>query len=129
MNKEKISKVGIALIEHFLATGETITYSELCDLVDFKVCPIRIGAHLGYISQMCIDRDLPIITALVVKKGERVCSDSFFKCYFPEVKDKESFLIEYYETIKKCPEWEFLLIELKKSLKMFENKNFDPLFI
>jgi sporulation protein YlmC with PRC-barrel domain len=116
----KVKKVAIALIKHFLQTGETITYGELCELVDFKVCPIRMGAYLGHVSEICIENDMPIITALVVNKGENICSDSFFKCYFPNEKNKESFLKKYYEKIRKEPGWEMLFYDLNKSLKNAE---------
>jgi hypothetical protein len=113
----KVAKVGTALLKHFLATNEPICYSDLCELVDFNVCPIKMGYYLGYLSQLCIDNNLPIITALVVNKDKGICSDGFFDCYFSNVKNKKDFWNKYVALIKKNPDWEIFYSELKFFLK------------
>lgn len=75
-----------AIIEHMAQNKATITYSELANAIeemrDQSMAPLGTAHSLGRIQKYCKEKDLPILSVMVVSKEDGKPSKGFFEAYY-----------------------------------------------
>ncbi len=76
----------------------TLTYKQVVEKVNHpSVIPINLGSHFGRILHYCLERNIPVITALVVKQNASEPGAGFFEALGVQVAPEKR--REYWESI------------------------------
>lgn len=114
-NDPVVKLVAVNLLTYVIKNQKNpcITYGELSRLCQGKVHYRNLDAPLGEISDLCKLNNLPLVSAVVYNKNENRPGTGFFRCFFPQLKEKdfdEKFVVCTKQVIA-CREWgEFISI-------------------
>ncbi len=76
----------------------TLTYKQVVEKVNHpSVIPINLGSHFGRILNYCLEHNIPVITALVVKQNASEPGAGFFEALGVQVAPEKR--REYWESV------------------------------
>lgn len=107
----------VALLRHFISTGNTIYYSDLAKKMTIPIESINLNDPLGRISNACKENGLPLLSAVVINKENDMPGDGFYGYFFPQAKEEE-WLEIYVKEFKKVSEYK----HWDKVLEVFEGE-------
>ncbi|CAM4081218.1 HNH endonuclease [Bacillus manliponensis] len=114
MNKKFLYRISEILVA-YAKRGELIEYGQLSKEIGGAVSPVQLNKPLGVISEMCIERNMPPLSAIVINRNSQMPGEGFFTYIAP--------LMGY--TNLKGSEWDNFYYEQRD--KAFEYGNWDAL--
>lgn len=94
----------------------TLTYKQVAEKVNHpSVIPVNLGSHFGHILHYCLERNIPVITALVVKQNASEPGAGFFEALGVKVapEKRREYWKSICEQVYNYDKWDELFIKPK----------------